>query len=538
MLLKKLKKTILILYSMCLLNTIKLQIFSDNKMIKYANLIKTHSQIYNFEKNVINQQSIYRQKKLEKLLNLKTNKKKTRIAICCSGGGLRATLATSGLLHAFQEIELLDCITHISTLSGSTWTVIAWLFSNQRYDIFEQKLIKNLDHIDQLRKISNLNFEKFKQIKNLFKQTYVALTKNKNFKKKINQNISFIDLYGLLLCNLMLYDLGEKRFELKLSDLQQNLQNKNHPFPIFTAASQLDSYKYQWLEFTPYFIGSYYLNSYVFPNEFGKTFYSGKTLDSFSELPISYLMAIFGSAFSTSLRDAIHKIGSILNKNEIQKIIQNTENLISNLTWANKKILPAQICNFTYGMQNSPIKNCNNISIVDGGYLCNIPLEPLLQPHRKLDIIFVLDNTSLKYIPAGFELKKACTTAQTKNLKLPIIDYEKAINENFSIFKNENDPHCPTIVYIPLKKDINYSKSFDPQTAKFCKTTNFFYSKKQGEMLSGLTRHIILKNKQKIYSLIKKKIEQYHFLSSNNDFLISHKKSKASLGEKLFKSVF
>ena len=43
------------------------------------------------------------------------------VAIIGSGGGYRAAMALSGAMKALQDIGILDCVTYISGVSGSTW---------------------------------------------------------------------------------------------------------------------------------------------------------------------------------------------------------------------------------------------------------------------------------------------------------------------------------------------------------------------------------------------------------------------------------
>src|SRR5229473_1244104 len=61
---------------------------------------------------------------LEKMLNRSLdNKKIPKIALIGSGGGYRAMFCTTGSLNGAQKIGLLDTITYITALSGSTWAV-------------------------------------------------------------------------------------------------------------------------------------------------------------------------------------------------------------------------------------------------------------------------------------------------------------------------------------------------------------------------------------------------------------------------------
>src|SRR5690606_34383497 len=49
-----------------------------------------------------------------------------RIHVCASGGGYRAMVATLGALIGMEEPGLLDCVSTIAGLSGSTWAMASW----------------------------------------------------------------------------------------------------------------------------------------------------------------------------------------------------------------------------------------------------------------------------------------------------------------------------------------------------------------------------------------------------------------------------
>ncbi len=469
--------------------------------------VQNYSYAIKKENNILKKRKIYIKKNLEDKFNISIDTKKIpTISICCSGGGFRSMLATAGFLCGAQKIGLLDLTSHITTLSGSTWFVIPWILSQKNAKTFTKELILKLDHFNNLRKITHINISNLKEIKNFITDAYSEFFKIKQTKQKYNQKTSVVDLYGVFLANLLLDEFKQEKFNLKLSDLEQKIDAGNYPYPIFTAVSQFDKHRYQWLEFTPNYVASPYLDSSINIKAFGKKFYNGKSNIPSQEKSLGFLMGIFGSAFSASFKDSIRRIAVTLNQQEIQEILKTTEEKIGNNFWVNKKIFPAQIANFTYGMQYSPIKNLSHFSVVDGGYYCNLPVDSLLQKKRHSDIIIIVDNTSERFSASNFWLKESEKQAKQKNQKFPPIDYKIAKNKNFAVFKDENDSTVPTIIYIQLKKDLSYSKTFDPQKALFCKAPNFFYSKQQSKLLSGLTKHIVEQHENEIFDVIRKKI--------------------------------
>ncbi|HJZ23598.1 MAG TPA: hypothetical protein VJ201_04030, partial [Candidatus Babeliales bacterium] len=82
---------------------------------------------------------------LSKLLKRDITKIPT-IAVVASGGGMRATLATLGFLRGLEDIGLLDAVSYVSTLSGSTWLAATWMMGNFTLDQLETKLVKSIEN--------------------------------------------------------------------------------------------------------------------------------------------------------------------------------------------------------------------------------------------------------------------------------------------------------------------------------------------------------------------------------------------------------
>ncbi len=52
-----------------------------------------------------------------------------RVAMCFSGGGYRAMIGTAAFVNACKRLGLLDCISYIAGLSGSSWALGPWYTS-------------------------------------------------------------------------------------------------------------------------------------------------------------------------------------------------------------------------------------------------------------------------------------------------------------------------------------------------------------------------------------------------------------------------
>ena len=60
------------------------------------------------------------------------------------GGGYRALMLASGYLTALEDLGLLDATSYISALSGGTWFLMTWLFSNGSVRAFQQAIAQKI----------------------------------------------------------------------------------------------------------------------------------------------------------------------------------------------------------------------------------------------------------------------------------------------------------------------------------------------------------------------------------------------------------
>lgn len=425
-------------------------------------------------------------KALGKLLDTSlTNDQVPNIAICLSGGSYRAMIGSAGAMLGTQDIGLLDCATYLCSLSGSTWFPSFWTAHNQTLE----KCIENLkDKAQTSIVIKPLDLD---EVAKMF-------IKKALFKQKI----SFIDIYGAALANCLFSDFGKEKHKITLSQTIKFIENAKNPLPIYTAMETTTDY--HWLEFTPFEFGDIYLNYYIPSWAFGRKFVNGVSQNFAPEQSFGFLMGIFGAAFSANLDEIIDSL-----KKPKSRDIYDLLYLITNRPeWEKVRISPATAYNPTYGMQESPMQNIKRLTFMDAGVDGNLPFPPLLRKERNVDIIIAFDfSDGVKY---SGTLKKAEKYAKKYNLKFPKIDYESAPKNFVSIFRDEKDPSVPTIIYIPLIKNEDYSSTFDPEKETsygYCGSINFAYSKKHFEELSGLPKFVVNNYKDIIIDAIKNVIE-------------------------------
>ena len=439
------------------------------------------------------------QQSFNKLLNNEIPINKIpRIALCCSGGGYRAMLATLGFLKALQDIGMLDCTTYMAGLSGSTWAMAGWIASQQSLDTYIAGLPKKL--------CNGLEAVKDPELLNI-------LAKQLLNKAMHGQFISLIDIYGPTLANSLLTDSGMNRLTITLSKSHAHIADGSLPLPIYTAVTP-NVNPYEWLEFTPFEAGSSYQKAYIPTQYFGRKFKSGTSVNFAREQSLGYMMGVFGSAFEFDLEDAVRQTPDLINTSissfppEIQPMMHRIIDDLVSSPLDRVRLAPSSLPNFTYKTTASELKENKTLTLVDAGLAFNLPFPPLLREERQVNIILVCDASA---DITNFEtLQWVEEYMQLKGLKFPSIDYATAVTQTMSIFKNEQDPACPIVVYFPCIKNDAYSTTFDPgscETNGYCNTKNFTYTATQINELMGLSEFTVKQYADQLVELVKGVVE-------------------------------
>lgn len=436
------------------------------------------------------------------------------IALIESGGGYRAMTCSLGWHVGASKIGLMDTVTYMVGLSGSTWLIGLWTLSGKSIEEFKQSLFPKIK-----RGLSDVGSGDLRMV-----------LANFLGKSLFDQELTIIDFYGGLLANALLQEFGPDRQRVYLSEQAQKIANANIPFPIYTAVRGDIKAKQDWYEFTPYEIGATWLGMYVPSWAYGREFDDGASIDFAPEQSFGYQMGTFGSAFSASAERIFKEVKKKFPR--LVPFIQITDAILNEIETqhiapiATERITAAILNNFTFGMQSSPIKDATTIKLVDGGLEFNLPYPPISgeRPERKADIIIFLDASGGQL---DKQIRKVEQYARTNNLKFPQIDYSTIAQRTVSTFKDENDPAVPLVIYMPRINDLALLESiktksefasFVPLLTNFnvdecikkdyCATTNFSYDEKQMQQLSGLTEFNMLANKDKIKEAIEWKVKQ------------------------------
>jgi len=425
------------------------------------------------------------------------------IGICCSGGGFRAMVLTLGFLKGLEDIGLLDCSMYMTGLSGSTWAIGPWIAS--------QKLLG--DYIDELPYKTEHGLEAVKDPALLHDLTGQLLSR-----ALYGQCLSMVDVTGPTIANTLLTDFGDDCLKVRLSESHAYIENGCMPMPIYTAITP-NIEPYEWLEFTPFEVGSTYLKAYVPTWAYGRKFKYGRSTNFAPEQSLGYFLGIFSYAFGIDVEDAVRhtsdKIAAFTSdlphtlKNGIYTLIND----LVNSPLDDVRLAPSSLPNFTYKTTTRPLNTDKTLTLIDGGIDFNLPVAPLLRQERNVDIIFCYDASGS--IEGCKNLHWLQDYVQAQGLKFPPIDFERADKEIMSIFKDENDPHCPVVVYFPRIKNNDYSTSFDPERCLdgYCATLNFHYDAAQIHELMGLATHAVHQHKDTLHALVAQQITTNERLS-------------------------
>lgn len=465
----------------------------------------THQQAYiNYgllsaeEINFINIRKKVVTKNLQKFLALEIpldEDEIVNIALCTSGGGYRAFIATLGFLQGLQEEGILGITQYMSALSGSAWALGTWISSNETLPVF----IKNAQRNISMNKSTIKNKSLMSHITNPSDIIDIAASFVTKF--VFDQPLTSTDLWGALVINNILQH-KEDTQKYTLSSQRNALMNGQHIFPLYTAVVPLTEYhpiSYEWYEFSPTTIRNISTNMYVNPWAFGRKFQQQNAIPLAGnneyvfppELPLSNYLGICGSAFTVNVKEIVRQMENAVDGlNPIQKyvfdnIIETDQQL---LNVSGRRILPGKVSNPEFGTRSTTSKK-SFITLVDAGVDFNLPLPPLLNPQRKIDIIIMFDASS-DYAENAPALQAAEQYAHQHNAPFPHINYSAIASDEVSIF---NEARTPMVMYIPF---------INTCLEQFCGTFNFAYSAKEFEYVLQTARQLVKRNIKKIKKAI------------------------------------
>jgi phospholipase A2 len=347
------------------------------------------------------------------------------IAMCGSGGGLRALVAGTSSYLSSKENGLFDCVTYTAGVSGSCW--LQTLYYSDITQGSHASLIRHLKnrlgvHIafppDALELLVSAPTNK-----------YLLSALVEKAKGYPDADFGIVDIYGALLAARLLVPKGElsvSEYDFKLSNQRRFIDNGAHPLPVYTAVrheiplSEQSDMKdpiaaeakarreawFQWFEFTPYEMWCEELSAGIPTWAMGRQFDKGRTVwrDNGLALPevrVPLLMGVWGSAFCATLSHYYKEIRPVLTSltgfgSLDAMIAERDEDLVKV-----HPIDPASIPNFALGLREFLPDSCpesifqqKNFQFMDAGMSNNLPIYPLLRPGRDVDILVAFDASA------------------------------------------------------------------------------------------------------------------------------------------------
>ncbi|XP_063149473.1 cytosolic phospholipase A2 epsilon-like [Candoia aspera] len=411
------------------------------------------------------------------------------VAIMTTGGSMRSLTACYGSLRGLQKLNLIDCATYMTGLSGTTWTMAKlykdayWSRKNLDEQINEAKR-----HVTK-NKLNCFSMERLKYYNRQLRQ-----------RKQEGQKTSCIDLWGLLIE----YMLNDGKNNHKLSDQQQAVNEGQNPFPIYTAINVKQKYSTmdfkEWMEFTPYEVGILKYGAFVRAEDFGSEFFMGHLMKKLPETRICYMQGMWSSIFSLNLlyfwntshssEDFWHKWtqDQIVNIDEKPHLTTRPHEQKSYLYTSagplssafrdvlTDRLSVAQYHNFFKGLQldnryhenenfcrwkdtvldssspNQLTQTEDYLSLEDTGFFINTSSAPLLRPERKVDVILHLNYSAGSQ---SLPLKQSCKYYAEQGIPFPkaVLEEDDEHLKECYLFEDAENPAAPILLFFPQVND-------------------------------------------------------------------------------------
>lgn len=231
------------------------------------------------------------------------------IAVLGSGGGYRATTGFSAACRALDEMDLLNCVTYLTGLSGSAWGLSL---------LYSQTAGETIDPTETQKNIRE--HLQWGPMWLLTPRRVMQYVKEITEKWKKGQPVSLTDFYGHCVGESLL---GPKKNSVKLSHQQEKVRDAAVPMPIYTAINSKRDVSAQslaeWVEFTPYEIGMDKYGTFMKTELFGSKFFCGKLIEKFPESPLYYLQGIWGSFYAILLQRVLKEDKQITSEEDNEK---------------------------------------------------------------------------------------------------------------------------------------------------------------------------------------------------------------------------
>uniref|UniRef100_A0A7M4FND3 Phospholipase A2 n=1 Tax=Crocodylus porosus TaxID=8502 RepID=A0A7M4FND3_CROPO len=418
------------------------------------------------------------------------------VAIMTTAGGVRSMTAMFGSLLALQKLDILDCISYIAGLSGTTLYEDA--FWSQK-DL-EGPINDARKHVMQ-SKLGCFSLDRLKYYEKELCQ-----------RQKEGHKTTFTDLWGLLIESMF----RSEENPHKLSDQRQAINQGQNPLPVYVALNVKDNFSTldfkEWVEFTPYEVGFPKYGAFIHTEDFGSEFFMGHLMKKIPESRICFMeeewpvlptrpgdkTCLFfpRSCLSEALRDIITH----------RPVLPHYHNFLKGLQMHDRYLEKDRFCMWKDTVLDSSPNELNEradyLELTDTAFFINTSCPPLLRPERTVDVILHLNYSGgLQTLVRGFKieedrkhLKECYLFEDTESSRAPILLYFPLVCDTFQKYKAPGVERSPTEM---KQGQLNVSSTaFTPYATGMLTYTEENYNK-----LLNLTSYNILNNKHLILQL-------------------------------------
>ncbi|KAJ3113551.1 hypothetical protein HDU96_003288 [Phlyctochytrium bullatum] len=363
------------------------------------------------------------------------------IAVCGSGGGLKAMLGTTGYLKGMENEGLYDAVMYLSGVSGSCWTL------SNLYREAVQCSPRTLAELFEAT-LNNFPGEPIYLQETLLVDPLVRVPLL--FGGMVSKRLSglprgVVEVYSAFMqSHFFSTDPIWTPNDFKLSLQYRFCQGGKAPLPIHTAIrherpwlarkdketvapapGEQDVYEqhelddmearkndveqrrawWQWFELSPLQVGCDELKVWIPTWSFGRRFKGGKSIDKVPEQSFSMIVGMVASAMTAPWQTTCETLGRTDPKSWIGSRIRNRalKMLAPDAPTTVKEVLSMHPFHSAYnwnplfkirpGPHPPGLINSERIQLIDAGADNNQPLYPFVRPGRNVDVIFVLDSS-------------------------------------------------------------------------------------------------------------------------------------------------
>uniref|UniRef100_A0A8C5TWR2 Phospholipase A2 n=1 Tax=Malurus cyaneus samueli TaxID=2593467 RepID=A0A8C5TWR2_9PASS len=461
------------------------------------------------------------------------------VAVVTAAGGVRSMTAMFGSLLALQQLGVLDCVSYISGLSATTWTMSK---------LYEDA---NWSQKDLRGPIGDIRKHVTKSKLHCFSLDHMKYYEDELCERKQEgHRVSFTDLWGLFI-DCMLHHQGSTQ---KLSDQRLAVNQGQNPLPIYLSLNVKDDFSTldfkEWVEFTPYEVGLLKYGAFVRSEDFGSEFFMGHRMKKIPESHICFLegnllsqenitlIAAYTEGDHSALPKRPHEQTASLSipKGSLSKtlrqmmtgrpVVSTYHNFLKGLQLHNKYLENENFCMWKDTVLDSSPNQLNEMSdylkLIDTAFFINTSCPPVLRPERKVDVIIHLNYSGgSQTLPLDL-FSKYCLE---HGIPFPSTELSQEHREHLKeCYVFEDSLEAPILAYFPLVCDTfqkykapNVERSPAEMEQGRVEVSNcaapygtglLTYTEENFDKLLNLCSYNILNNKQLILQALRTAVER------------------------------